>query len=136
ELNINSHLTSISPVQLTKNGKGRVTLDNDNSGFTGVITVQDGILRARDSRSLGTTASGTIVLSSFLERGQLQLEPHTGERLIIAEPLRLNGPGPVNDGALLNVSGDNIITGSIILDSDVTIGANKPLPNAAANLDR
>src|SRR5207245_2789520 len=40
------------------------------------------------------------------------------------EPLFLNGSGPLNDGALLNVAGTNTITGSIELDSDATIGSN------------
>src|SRR5262249_39927047 len=52
--------------------------------------------------------------------GQLQVEGVSGN---IAEPLILNGTGPLNDGALLNIAGNNTWTGPVTLDADSTIGA-------------
>src|SRR5262249_28659895 len=121
QLTINGHLKGTTGVDLSKDGPGTLILTNDNSGFTGSITVVQGALNIQNAKALGDGSSPTTVLSTVGKTGQLQVQNVTGP---INEVLRLNGPGPSNDGALLNVSGNNTWAGAIELDSDSTLGSN------------
>src|SRR5262249_45691184 len=105
--------------QLTKEGTGTLVLDPDNSGFSGPIKVDDnaGILRINNAKALGDATSGTTVG----QNSQLQVNNVAG---IIAEPITLNGPGVLGDGALKNIAGNNTWSGNVTLDSDVTLGAS------------
>ena len=119
DLTVSGHLSGATGAELAKQGPGLLVLTNDNSAFTGPITVvtNGGILRITNSKALGDTSSGTTVQAN----AQLQVQGVSGN---IPESLTLNGPGPINDGALLNVSGNNTWTGPIALDSDTTLGSN------------
>src|SRR5262249_60925539 len=118
QVTINGHLLGNTGVELSKDGPGKLILAANNSGFTGPISVGEGILDVRNALALGDTSSPTTVLSDSTtgKTGQLQVENATGA---IAEPLFLNGPGPANDGALLNLAGGNVRTGPIQLDRHV-----------------
>ena len=65
--------------------------------------------------ALGTPGTATTVEAN----AQLQIRNVFSP---ISESLILNGPGPINDGALLNFAGDSIWAGPITLDSDATFG--------------
>ncbi|MFO0880153.1 MAG: autotransporter-associated beta strand repeat-containing protein [Gemmataceae bacterium] len=120
-LTINGALKGNTGVELSKDGPGILILTGNNQQFTGPISIVEGALSARHVNALGDTSAPTTVLSTFARSGQLQIEGITGD---IQETLRLNGPGAANDGALLNVSGNNTWAGSIILDTSSIIGAN------------
>ncbi len=117
-VDIQAKLTGTTGVGLAKSGTGTLTLEADNSGFNGPISINQGILEIKNSNALGDLTQGTTVASG----AQLML---TGgaNGLSIAEPLKLSGAGPNGLGALFNNSGNNTITGVIELDLDVTFGA-------------
>lgn len=119
-LTISGQIKGNTGVELSKDGPGTLILSGNNNLFTGVISIVEGPLNVRHANALGTPDSPTVVLSSVNNSAQLQVENVTGA---IAETLRLNGAGIANNGALLNIAGNNVWTGSIILDSNATIGA-------------
>lgn len=114
-MKLSGRLIGTSGVELTKTGPGVLILNNDNSGFTGPISIEAGILRMSDANALGSTSTPTAVLTN----AQLQLENVAGP---ILENLILNGPGVSNDGALLNLAGNSTWAGEIRLDSNASIG--------------
>jgi autotransporter-associated beta strand protein len=118
-LTINSQLSGTTGVDLTKEGGGTVILTKDNSGFTGPITLDTnaGIVQVTNAKALGDTSNATTVQ----QNAQLQVNNVSGP---ILENLILNGPGPLGDGALLNVAGNNTWAGNIELDSNTTFGAS------------
>ncbi|GEM_PF-1047857 len=124
-LTINSPITGVTGVELSKDGNGKLVLTANNINFNGPVSVTEGALNIRHRFALGDTASATTVLydSNTGKFGQLQVENVVGT---IAERLTLNGFGPLNDGALLNVSGNNTWTGQVTLDSNTTFGAANP----------
>jgi autotransporter-associated beta strand protein len=101
---------------LAKSGLGTLVLRNANPDWDGVININQGILQVENNDALGSTVGGTSVATT----AQLRLAGN----LTIAEPLTLNGPGQSNDGALLAFSGNSRVDGPILLDSNVTLGAN------------
>ncbi len=127
-LTMNGQLLGGNGINLTKDGLGTLILGANNSAFVGAITVIEGNLRVRNPFALGSTAAPTTVLSTFDRPAQLQIDGSAGN-LAIGEVIRLNGPGPSNTGALLNLAGNNVLTGFIALDSDATIGANGSVVN-------
>jgi autotransporter-associated beta strand protein len=119
---IDGHLSGTTGVDLTTNGAGTIVLTNDNSQFTGPITVANspqvgGVLEITNSNALGDNSSPTIVQAN----AQLQVANVTTGT--INENLIINGPGIQNQGALLNVGGSNTWGGNIEVDSDSTIGS-------------
>jgi autotransporter-associated beta strand protein len=124
-LTINTPLEGNSGVELAKAGSGTLILTADNSGFNGPIAIVEGPLNIRHPRALGDSFGATTVLASAQSGrfGQLQIEG-IGPGNPIDEPLFLNGFGPAgNEGALLNISGNNVWAGPIQLDSDSVVGA-------------
>ncbi len=130
-LTLKGHLSSASTnPQLTKEGAGVLTLTNDNSAFTGPVTLDTngGIVNIQNVKALGSNATiGTTVDTN----AQLQLQlPTAGTNTLTISPLTLNGFGTANNGALLNVSGTNVWTGNVVLDSSpdpavgIVLGAN------------
>src|SRR5262249_95826 len=119
DLTLSGHLSNTSAQDMIKDGAGTLILSNNNSTFTGAITVKSsgGILQITTATPLGNTSQRTRIGTN----AQLQSNGVTGS---IAENLTLNGPGPANDGALLNVAGTNTLTGNVVLDTDTTLGAN------------
>ncbi len=119
DVTVAGHLSGTTGSELTKEGLGTLTLTNDNSGFTGPITVDNnsGVLAITNAKALGDTTSPTTVGTN----SQLQVSNVVGP---IAENLLLNGSGISNDGALLNVAGNNTWSGNVELDKDADLGSN------------
>jgi autotransporter-associated beta strand protein len=114
-LDIAGSISGNTGVELSQGGPGTLQLDNNNSAFTGKVSVTAGALRITNNQALGSGPFTTVATNA-----QLQVSNVTGA---INTPLRLNGPGLGNTGALLNVSGNNTWAGGVELDSDATVGA-------------
>jgi autotransporter-associated beta strand protein len=126
DLTYSGHLSGTTGVTLSKDGAGTLYFTNDNSAFTGPITVDVGILQITNPNALGDLSNGTTVEPN----AQLQLK-NVGT---VQENLTINGVGPKADGALLNVSGDNVWAGTITLDSDSTLGAAADVLNVTGQV--
>jgi autotransporter-associated beta strand protein len=99
---------------ITKNSAGTMRLAGNNT-FANPIQIQAGALRAESSQALGS-AGGNTTISGGNDTGRLEL---TGN-INLAESFILNGRQPTgaatNAPAILNVSGNNTITGTIGTD--------------------
>ncbi len=131
DLTLTGKLSSSANTQLTKEGNGLLTLVSDDSFFLGSFTLDTsgGIVKIKNVNSLGNgnNPAGITVGTN----AQLQLDLGAGGGTVNGL-LTLNGPGIANDGALLNVSGNNTWAGNVVLDSatsalGVVIGANGPV---------
>jgi len=100
-------------VHLVKSGTGTQTLSGVNT-YSGLTTVNDGILNIQNPAALGTTAGGTVVNSG----GTLELQ---GTIAVGLEPLTLNGSGFGGIGALHSNGGANSFAGPITLGSAAEI---------------
>src|SRR5262249_55804833 len=101
------HLSGSSATQLTAKGAGKLTLTNDNSGFSGPFKIDnsDGnaIVAITNTRALGSPVNATTIATNT----QLQVNlPASGT---INNPLVVNGAGP--DGA----------TGAVYMNPDPTV---------------
>jgi autotransporter-associated beta strand protein len=108
---------AVAGLGILKVGAGRLTLGQANS-YTGLTSVNTGIVRARNSASLGGTGQGTVVAAS----AALELDG-SGGPLNVAEPLTINGDGINSTGAVNNIAGANVQSGSVTLASNTSIGA-------------
>ena len=110
---------------LTKAGAGTLELSGDNSTYTGafVLANNGGTLVVSHHYALGTGAvvAGVPTAGETTVNVGAQLQVKSVSQAIPAR-LRLNGNGPTGTGALYNLSGNNIWSGPIILDSNTTIG--------------
>ena len=102
---------------LTKLGTGTLVLSGANS-YTGVTTVEAGVLNIQNATALGTTGSGTTVVSGATLAMQNNITVG-GEALTISG----NGAGGQN-GALVNVSGTNNYGGLVTLGAASTISSD------------
>ncbi len=104
-----------SGVSVTKTGSGILILSGANT-YSGLTTINGGILQIGNVAALGTIVGGTTVTSG----GVLDLN---GISLSTAEPLTLNGTGISNGGALINSSATAVtFNGAITLASASSIG--------------
>ncbi len=95
---------------LTKAGAGRLTLVAANT-YTGVTTISAGVVRVRDSASLGTTASATTIASG----AAVEVD---GTGLAIAENVTsIIGTGVSGTGALRNLANANTWSGTLTIGS-------------------
>ena len=117
DLTVTGKISGATGATLTRDGTGTLTLTNDNSGFTGSIRANNnsGSIVIKNAKALGDTAAPTIIGSG----SSLRIDT-VGT---INETLILNGGGVSNLGALINDAGNNTWTGSILLDSNTTLGA-------------
>ncbi|OWK41577.1 Glycosyl hydrolase, BNR repeat precursor [Fimbriiglobus ruber] len=117
---VNGQITDVSAAvpSLATNDFGTLELTADNSPFTGTIKVNTGILEITNANALGSSTGGNQTTVS--QNAQLQLNNVAGT---INEPLIVNGPGPIANGALLSIAGTNVWNGPIQMDSNTTIGA-------------
>ena len=105
--------------KLDKFGTGQINLTGNNN-YTGVTTINAGVLEAQHENALGSTAGGTTVNSG----AALKLFNSTGISFA-SEALTLNGTGVSNsNGALRSVGGANTWNGAITLGSGVRINAD------------
>lgn len=93
----------------TKEGTGVVNLTNNGNTFSGNKVIAGGAINVQQPNALGT--SGTITVNSgagFQIQGNINF----------ARPITINGTGAGgNTGAIRNISGDNIFSGTITLGS-------------------
>jgi fibronectin-binding autotransporter adhesin len=101
---------------ITKSGSSTLILSGTNT-YTGLTTVNGGVLNIRSASALGTTVGSTIVSSG----AALQIQNGI---VVGAEALTLNGSGISNDGALRNVSGTNSWSGGVTLGSASTVASD------------
>ncbi|MFO0936555.1 MAG: autotransporter-associated beta strand repeat-containing protein, partial [Gemmataceae bacterium] len=118
-LSVTGKLSGTTGATFTKDGTGTLTLTADNSGFTGTIRLNNnsGAMVITNALALGSTSAGTIVGTG----SSLQISNVVG---IINEPIILNGLGVANDGAMINIAGNNTWNGAITLNSNAAIGSN------------
>jgi len=95
---------------------GKWVLSGNNT-YTGATTVTGGILNIQSANALGGTGNGTSVASG----AALQIQ---GGITTAAEALTLNGTGVSNDGALRNISDNNIYAGLVTLGSATRINSD------------
>ncbi len=114
--------TTTSANAIFKNGTGTLTLSGANN-YTGNTNIQSGAVRIANSNALGTSdgtaANGTVVLSG----ATLQL---SGGISVGNEALTLIGVGTgaaLQDGALVNVAGNNTFGGALTLTGATTINS-------------
>ncbi|MEI6603708.1 MAG: autotransporter-associated beta strand repeat-containing protein, partial [Verrucomicrobiota bacterium] len=116
---------------LTKEGTGTLTLTAANS-YAGVTTVNAGVLNIQSATALGlVNQTGTSVTAG----AALQIEKNLTNIIVTTETLTLNGGGINNDGALRNISGDNVWQATVTLGSASRINtdAGSLTFNTAAN---
>ncbi|WP_204561551.1 autotransporter-associated beta strand repeat-containing protein, partial [Azospirillum palustre] len=104
---------------LAKTAGGTLTLSGDNSGFTGSMSVNVGILIVSNANALGSTAGGTTVASG----AALSLSGG----ITIAENLTLSGTGVSAGGALISASGTNTVSGTVALAANTTVTTTSDL---------
>jgi fibronectin-binding autotransporter adhesin len=113
ECEISAVVLGAGGVDLIKTGDGVLELSGSNT-YAGRTLIHKGQLRATHDTALGSLAGETRVETG----GRLAL----AGGVAVAESLKLNGNGggPVS-GCLANIEQTNRLTGSITLESDVTI---------------
>jgi len=118
-LTINSAITDNGggSVSLIINGTGRTVLTGANT-FSGVVTVDSGVLEVRGSSSLGTT--GTTGITKIMTGASLNLSGG----LTLNETIQANGHGIALDGAIRNLSGVNTITPTLRIQSTTRFGSD------------
>jgi autotransporter-associated beta strand protein len=121
-LTLSGKLSGTGGAGLVKKGTGSLYLTNDNSGFTGPLTINNdsGFVQITNATALGSGTDPANV-TTVGQNSQLQMKNVTGS---INVPLILNGPGVSNDGALLNVAGNNTWSGTVALNTDGLFGVN------------
>lgn len=101
---------------LTKQGSATLTLNGNSAGYGGNILVSAGAVRATSAGALGnTTGTTTVAAGAALE---------IAGGIAIGENITLNGTGVADGGALRNVSGDNVMSGTLTLGSAARIGSD------------
>lgn len=108
----NGNTTILQPIAtgagtITKDGTGILTLGGANT-YTGLTTINAGVIAVQNNTGLGTSAAGTTVTNG----AALQI---LNNITVTNESLTLNGTGITNSGALRNISGTNSYNGNITL---------------------
>jgi autotransporter-associated beta strand protein len=108
---------------ITKTGTGTLVLLGDND-YGGLTTVSTGMINIRHANALGLVTSGTSVAAG----ASLQIQ---GGITTSAEPLTLSGAGfagvggvGMQNGALVNVAGDNSFSGLLTLAAAATLSSD------------
>ncbi len=115
---------------MTKDGTGILTLSGSNTSYTGVTTVDMGVLSITNANALGGTGGNTVVNSGNGTTAGGQLQVSGG--ITVAEPITISGVGNSGwNGALRSTSGDNTWSGTITLGtatySRIEIGSGSNL---------
>ncbi|MBI1840884.1 MAG: autotransporter-associated beta strand repeat-containing protein [Verrucomicrobia bacterium] len=115
DLAINAQLFGAGGI--TKNGVGEVGLSAANS-YSGLTTVNDGLLLVDHSLALGSASGGTVVNSGAVLALRFGVDVPAGETLTLA------GTGQSGFGALNSSFGSNSWAGNITLSSNATIAVD------------
>jgi autotransporter-associated beta strand protein len=118
---------SATSIGLYKNGSGTLTLSGANT-YTGLVTVNQGIINVRNNTALGTIAGGVSVTNG----ATLQLQ---GGVSIGTEALTLRGDGVNSYGALESVSGVNSWSGDVTLAAASRIGSDADSLSVSGNIN-
>ena len=112
---------------VTKAGPGTLELTDDNSAYTGAFTLASGggmvLVSHPNALGLGTVVPGVPTAGTVTVNANSQLQLRNVGSPINAR-LTLNGTGVADNGALLNLAGNNSWAGPVTLDSDASVGAN------------
>ena len=95
-------------------GAGKLILTGNNSGLTGGVFINNGIVQAGNTNALGTGAT-TVSDGATLELSG-GISP--------TNAISVSGVGSAGAGAIHNVSGTNTASGTITLGSDTRIAAD------------
>lgn len=101
---------------LTKTGGGTVRLTNASNNYSGVTTIDGGILSISNQAALGSDSSAIVVNGSATRSypgGALLLEGSYASGMTLSRGLTLQGQGPVATGAAVLSVGTNTISGAI-----------------------
>lgn len=103
----------------SKDGAGNLLLTAANS-YTGLTTINGGVLRITHGSALGGIGAGTAQSGS----SALELDGTSGAISVGNEPLSINGGGISNAGALRNIAGNNSYAGTISLAAQSRINSD------------
>jgi autotransporter-associated beta strand protein len=111
----------IAGTNITKLGAATLFLNGANT-YTGIVTNNAGAIRVGNNSGLGTTNSGTVIVSG----AALELTTNNagGNLSTGAESLSLAGTGISSGGALRNITGSNTYGGLITLTNATRINAD------------
>lgn len=101
-------------VSLSINGTGRIILTGAND-FTGVVTINSGVLEAAHDQALGAT--GTTGITKIMTGASLNLSGG----ITLGETIQANGHGIAFDGAIRNLGGINTITPAVRIQSSTRL---------------
>jgi autotransporter-associated beta strand protein len=96
---------------LVKTGSSTLVLAGANT-FGGAVSIQSGVLRATHDSALGSPAAGTT-----LQGGTALATLELGNDITLAEPVQLVMQNTATHRHIRNVSGDNRLTGPLLLNS-------------------
>ena len=99
---------------VAKAGTGTLTLTGANT-YAGLTTVSAGTLRIENGSALGASSAGTVVQDGAT------LEFGSASPITVTDALTLTGTGVGGRGALVNVAGNNSVTGLVTLAGDTLI---------------
>jgi len=105
---------------ITKLGNGTLTL-NGNNTYTGITNINAGVVKVSNDTGLGGVGNGTVVLAGATLQYDRNPSYNGGANLTVGESLTLNGTGFGGQGALVNVDGNNLQTGSINLAANALV---------------
>jgi autotransporter-associated beta strand protein len=116
-LTIDGTVSGAAGVQLVKQQTGSLVLTNDNSGMLGPVTISQGTLQIQNANGVGPSSQNITVIAG----AGLQLANVAAP---ITKTAVLNGSGFSGNGAIENVAGNNIWSGSITLGSSTALGSD------------
>jgi autotransporter-associated beta strand protein len=112
---------ALGGTNINKTGASTLFLNASNT-FTGIFTNTAGAIRVANNNGLGTTAGGTVIAAG----AALELTTNSagGNLSISNEALTISGTGIGTNGALRNITGDNIYGGLITLGAASRINSD------------
>ncbi len=96
---------------LFKQGENLLVLSGNSESWNGRVFVEAGAISVTRAHSLGS-ALGDTSIAGGTSAGRVEL----GNNITVAEPFRLAGRDEPNLASLVNIAGNNVLTGTIHLD--------------------